>query len=91
MFSILAALSEQNPGLFAFVSASLTVLVLVGAIGFVLLMVYNIKSFLTYRRRKEEGGDEDVPNAHSTFYWIVDGFFTVVFSLDFLSVFLFLI
>ena len=44
MMTLFVALAEQNPGLFAFISASLTVFVILGAVGFVFLMVYNIKS-----------------------------------------------
>ena len=91
MMTLFVALAEQNPGLFGFISASLTVLVFLGAVGFVMLMVYNIKSFLAYRRRKEEAGGEAVEKEHSTLYWVVDGFLTFAFSLDFLSLLIFLI
>ena len=84
MFSSLIVLFEEFPTLLNILSA----LVILGAIGFVLMMGFNIKSFLSYRRRKADDKHGEVEKEHSTLFWVTDGFFTFVLSFDFLSLFL---
>ena len=83
MFSSLIPIFEEYPTLLTILSG----MVILGAIGFVLMMAFNVKSFLTYQKRKADDrkkyGDE-----HSTLFWIVDGFVTFFLSLDFLTIFL---
>ncbi len=87
MFSSLILIFEEYPALLTILSW----MVILGAIGFVLMMAFNIKSFLTYRKRKADDKDGEVEKEHSTLFWVVDGFFTFFFSLDFLSLFLILL
>ena len=87
MFSSLLILFEEYPVILTILDA----IVILGAIGFVLMMVFNIKSFLAYRKRKSNNKNKQVERVHSTFFWVIDGFFTFLFSLDFLSlIFIFL-
>lgn len=83
MFSSLLVLFEEYPALANILSA----FVILGAVGFVLLMVFNIKSFLTYHQYRKRFNDKnkEMKKEHSTLFWIIDGFFTFFFSLDFLS------
>ena len=86
MFSSLILIFEEYPALLTILSG----MVILGAIGFVLMMAFNINSFLKYLRRdKTEEPDEQ--KQHSGLFWAVDGVFTFLFSLDFLSLFIFLI
>ena len=87
MFSSLIFIFEEYPALLTILSG----MVILGAIGFVLMMAFNIKSFLTYRKRKADDKDGEVEKEHSTLFWVVGGFFTFFFSLDFLSLFLILL
>ena len=84
MFSSLILIFEEYPALLTILSG----MVILGAIGFVLMMAFNIKSFLTYRKRKADDKNEEVEKEHSTLFWAVDGFFTFALSLDFVSIFL---
>ncbi len=69
---------------------TLAMLTVVGGVLFVLLMIFNINSLLKYLRRdKTEGADEK--NQHSGLFWAADGVVTLLTSLDFLTLFLFLI
>jgi len=87
MFSSLLILFEEYPVILTILDA----VVILGAIGFVLMMVFNIKSFLTYRKLKSDNKNKQVEKVHSTLFWVIDGFFTFLFSLDFLSlIFIFL-
>ena len=86
MFSSLIILLEEYPAILTVLSA----LVIFGAIMFVLMMAFNINSFVKYLRRdKTEEADEK--KQHSGLFWAVDGVFTFLFSLDFLSLLIFLI
>lgn len=86
MFSSLIILLEEYPAILTVLSA----LVIFGAIMFVLMMAFNINSFVKYLRRdKTEGADEK--KQHSGLFWAVDGVLTFLFSLDFLTLFIFLI
>ena len=86
MFSSLMILLEEYPAILTVFSA----LVILGAIMFVLMMAFNINSFVKYLRRdKTEQPDEQ--KQHSGLFWAVDGVFTFLFSLDFLSLLIFLI
>ena len=87
MFSSLILIFEEYPALLTILSG----MVILGAIGFVLMMAFNIKSFLTYRKRKADDKHGEVEKEHSTLFWITDGFFTFVLSFDFLSLFLILL
>jgi len=69
---------------------TLAALTVIGGVVFVLLMIFNINSFVKYLRRdKTEEADEK--KQHSGLFWAVDGVFTFLFSLDFLSLLIFLI
>lgn len=69
---------------------TLAALTVIGSVVFVLLMWFNIASLMKYLRRdKTEGADEK--KQHSGLFWAVDGLFTFLFSLDFLSLLIFLI
>ena len=86
MFSSLIILLEEYPAILTVLSA----LVILGAIMFVLMMAFNINSFVKYLRRdKTEEADEK--KQHSGLFWAVDGVLTFRFSLDFLTLFIFLI
>ena len=87
MFSSLILIFEEYPALLTILSG----MVILGAIGFVLMMAFNIKSFLTYRKRKADDKHGEVEKEHSTLFWVTDGFFTFVLSFDFLSLFLILL
>ena len=87
MFSSLILIFEDYPALLTILSG----MVILGAIGFVLMMAFNIKSFLTYRKRKADDKHGEVEKEHSTLFWVTDGFFTFVLSFDFLSLFLILL
>ena len=68
----------------------MAVLTVIGGVLFVLLMIFNINSFVKYlRREKTEEGDEK--KQHSGLFWAADGVVTLLTSLDFLTLFLFLI
>ena len=63
---------------------TLAALTVIGSVVFVLLMWFNIASLMKYLRRdKTEEADEK--KQHSGLFWAVDGLFTFLFSLDFLS------
>ena len=63
---------------------TLAALTVIGSVVFVLLMWFNIASLMKYLRRdKTEEADEQ--KQHSGLFWAVDGVFTFLFSLDFLS------
>ena len=63
---------------------TLAALTVIGSVVFVLLMWFNIASLMKYLRRdKTEEADEQ--KQHSGLFWAVDGLFTFLFSLDFLS------
>ena len=69
---------------------NLALLTALGGVVFVLLMIFNINSFVKYLRRdKTEEADEK--KQHSGLFWAVDGILTFLFSLDFLTLFIFLI
>ena len=69
---------------------TLAALTVIGSVVFVLLMWFNIASLMKYLRRdKTEEADEK--KQHSGLFWAVDGLFTFLFSLDFLSLLIFLI
>ena len=69
---------------------ALTALTVIGGVVFVLLMIFNINAFVKFLRRdKTEGADEE--KQHSGLFWAVDGILTFLFSLDFLSLLIFLI
>ena len=69
---------------------NLALLTALGGVVFVLLMIFNINSFVKYLRRdKTEEADEK--KQHSGLFWVVDGVVTFLFSLDFLSLLIFLI
>ena len=69
---------------------ALTALTVVGGVAFVLLMIFNFNALMKYLRRdKTEEADEK--KQHSGLFWAVDGVFTFLFSLDFLSLLIFLI
>ena len=69
---------------------TLAALTVIGSVVFVLLMWFNIASLMKYLRRdKTEGADEK--KQHSGLFWAVDGILTFLFSLDFLTLFIFLI
>ena len=83
MFSSLLALFEEYPTILTVLSG----LVFLGAIMFVLMMVFNINSFVNYLRRDKS--EETTPTKeHSGLFWVVDGFVTFLFSMDFLTLFL---
>tara|TARA_B100000900_G_scaffold7444_1_gene6294 strand:+ start:8940 stop:9173 length:234 start_codon:yes stop_codon:yes gene_type:complete len=66
---------------------TLAALTVIGGVLFVILMIFNINSLVKYFGREKTEGATDVKQ-HSTFFWLVDGFFTFLFSLDFLTIFL---
>lgn len=69
---------------------ALTALTVIGGIAFILLMIFNFNALLKYLRRdKTEGSDEE--KQHSGLFWAMDGIVTFMFSLDFLSLLIFLI
>ena len=69
---------------------ALTALTVVGGVAFVLLMIFNFNALMKHLRRdKTEGTDEE--KQHSGLFWAVDGIVTFMFSMDFLTLFLFLI
>ena len=69
---------------------ALTALTVVGGVAFVLLMIFNFNALIKYfRRDKTEGTDQE--KQHSGLFWAVDGIVTFMFSLDFLSLLIFLI
>ena len=69
---------------------ALTALTVIGGVAFVLLMIFNFNALMKYLRRdKTEGTDEE--KQHSGLFWAVDGIVTFMFSMDFLTLFLFLI
>ena len=69
---------------------TLAALTVIGSVVFVLLMWFNIASLMKYLRRdKTEEADEK--KQHSGLFWAVDGILTFLFSLDFLTLFIFLI
>ena len=69
---------------------ALTALTVIGGVAFILLMIFNFNALLKYLRRdKTEGNDEE--KQHSVLFWAADGVVTFLFSLDFLTLFLFLI
>ena len=69
---------------------TLAALTVIGSVVFVLLMWFNIASLMKYLRRdKTEEADEK--KQHSGLFWAVDGVVTFLFSLDFLSLLIFLI
>ena len=69
---------------------TLAALTVIGSVVFVLLMWFNIASLMKYLRRdKTEEADEQ--KQHSGLFWAVDGLFTFLFSLDFLSLLILLI
>ena len=86
MFSSLILIFEEYPALLTILSG----MVILGAIGFVLMMIFNINSFVKYLRR-EKTEESDEKKQHSGLFWAVDGVFTFLFSLDFLSLLIFLI
>ena len=86
MFSSLIVFFEEYPTILTILSA----FAILGAIMFVLMMAFNINSFVKYLRRdKTEGNDEE--KQHSGLFWAADGVVTFLFSFDFLTLFLFLI
>ena len=69
---------------------ALTALTVVGGVAFILLMIFNLNALMKFLRRdKTEGTDEE--KQHSGLFWAVDGIVTFMFSIDFLTLFLFLI
>lgn len=86
MFSSLMIILEEYPAILTVFSA----LVILGAIMFVLMMAFNINSFVKYLRR-DKTEEPDKQKQHSGLFWVVDGVFTFLFSLDFLSLLIFLI
>ena len=69
---------------------ALTALTVIGGVAFVLLMIFNFNALMKYlRREKSEGTDQE--KQHSGLFWAVDGVVTFLFSLDFLSLLIFLI
>ena len=69
---------------------TLAALTVIGSVVFVLLMWFNIASLMKYLRRdKTEGAVEE--KQRSRLFWATDGLFTFLFSMDFLSLLIFLI
>ena len=83
MFSSLLALFEEYPTILTVLSG----LVFLGAIMFVLMMAFNINSFVKYLRR-DKSEETTSTKQHSGVFWVVDGFVTFLFSMDFLTLFL---
>lgn len=69
---------------------ALATLTIVGGVVFVLLMIFNINAFVKFLRRDKTEGADDAKQ-HSGLFWAVDGIVTFLFSLDFLSLLIFLI
>ena len=69
---------------------TLAALTVIGSVVFVLLMWFNIASLMKYLRR-DKTDEADEKKQHSGLFWVVDGLFTFLFSLDFLSLLIFLI
>ncbi|MGB0378608.1 MAG: hypothetical protein ACPGGE_07255 [Poseidonia sp.] len=69
---------------------ALTALTVIGGIAFILLMIFNINAFVKFLRRDKTEGADDAKQ-HSGLFWAVDGIVTFMFSLDFLSLLIFLI
>ena len=69
---------------------TLAALTVIGSVVFVLLMWFNIASLMKYLRR-DKTDEADEKKQHSGLFWAVDGLFTFLFSLDFLSLLIFLI
>ena len=69
---------------------ALTALTVIGGVAFVLLMIFNINALVKFLRRDrtEEADDQ---KQHSGLFWAADGIVTFMFSLDFLSLLIFLI
>lgn len=86
MFSSLLIFLEEYPAILTVFSA----LVILGAVMFVLMMAFNINSFVKYLRR-DKTAEAVEQKQHSGLFWAVDGLFTFLFSLDFLSLLLLLI
>ncbi|MGB1233005.1 MAG: hypothetical protein ACPHF0_02405, partial [Poseidonia sp.] len=68
----------------------LATLTILGGVVFVLLMIFNINAFVKFLRRDKTEGADDAKQ-HSGLFWAVDGIATFLFSLDFLSLLIFLI
>ena len=83
MFSTLLVLFEEYPAILTVLSG----LVILGAIMFVLMMAFNINSFVKYLRR-DKSEETTSTKQHSGVFWVVDGFVTFLFSMDFLTLFL---
>ena len=83
MFSSLLALFEEYPTILTVLSG----LVFLGAIMFVLMMAFNINSFVKYLRR-DTSEETTYTKQHSGLFWVLDGCLTFLFSLDFLTIFL---
>ena len=69
---------------------ALATLTILGGVVFVLLMIFNINAFVKFLRRDKTEGADDAKQ-HSGLFWAVDGIVTFLFSLDFLSLLIFLI
>tara|TARA_B100000683_G_scaffold222671_1_gene220230 strand:+ start:261 stop:494 length:234 start_codon:yes stop_codon:yes gene_type:complete len=69
---------------------ALTALTVIGGVAFILLMIFNINAFVKFLRRDKtaEAGEK---KQHSGLFWAADGIVTFLFSLDFLSLLIFLI
>ena len=83
MFSSLLVLFEEYPAILTVLSG----FVILGAIMFVLMMAFNINSFVKYLRR-DKSEETTSTKQHSGVFWVVDGFVTFLFSMDFLTLFL---
>ena len=83
MFSSLLVLFEEYPAILTVLSG----LVFLGAIMFILMMAFNINSFVKYLRR-DKSEETTSTKQHSGLFWVVDGFVTFLFSMDFLTLFL---
>lgn len=69
---------------------ALTALTVIGGVAFVLLMIFNFNALMKYLRR-DKTAEDDEKKQHSGLFWAVDGIVTFMFSLDFLSLLIFLI
>lgn len=69
---------------------ALATLTVIGGVVFVLLMIFNINAFVKFLRRDKTVEDGE-KKQHSGLFWAVDGIVTFMFSLDFLSLLIFLI
>ena len=83
MFSSLLVLFEEYPAILTALSG----FVILGAIMFVLMMAFNINSFVKYLRR-DKSEETTSTKQHSGVFWVVDGFVTFLFSMDFFTLFL---